>query len=83
MGDAKDLLKQMEKLRNNGAFLPTEAPKKIYCDHDCMGNIIRAHNTKWSDDEFENIEYIRKDVVEHIIYSSLGPKEILNKLRSL
>ena len=30
-----------------------------------------------------NFEYIRKEVVEHIIRSALGPQDALNKLRSL
>lgn len=29
------------------------------------------------------IEYIRKEVVEHIIRSALGPQDALNKLNSL
>lgn len=39
-----------------------EAPERIYCESDGLGNIIKAHNIKWPDDEAENIEYIRKDV---------------------
>lgn len=34
-------------------------------------------------DEKECVEYIRKEVVEHIIRSALGPQDALNKLRSL
>ena len=29
------------------------------------------------------VEYIRKDVVEHIIRAALGPQDALNKIRSL
>ena len=38
-----------------------EAPEKIYCESDGLGNIVKAHNNKWPDDEAENIEYIRTD----------------------
>ena len=38
------------------------APEKIYCESDSLGNIVKAHNIKWPDDEAENIEYIRTDV---------------------
>lgn len=31
----------------------------------------------------ESIEYIRKDLAEHIIRGALGPKDALNKIRSL
>ena len=37
-------------------------PEKIYCEPDGLGNIVRAHNNKWPDDEAENIEFIRTDV---------------------
>ena len=83
MEDMNDLLKQLEQLQNNSAFLPNDAPWKIYCDHDCMGNAVMVHNMKWPEDKSENIEYIRKDVVEHIIASALGLQDALNKLRSL
>ena len=39
----------------------TEAPKNIYCESDGFGNIVKAHNIKWPDDEAENIEYTRTD----------------------
>lgn len=39
-----------------------EAPKKIYCESDGLGNIVKAHNIKWPDGEAENIEYTRTDV---------------------
>lgn len=29
------------------------------------------------------VEYIRKDVIEHIIGAALGPQDALNKIRSL
>ena len=31
----------------------------------------------------EYVEYIRKDLVEHIIRVALGPQDALNKIRSL
>ena len=44
----------------------------------------------WSDEPVDNVNhhiiehcYIRKDVVEHIIRSALGPKDALYKIRSL
>ena len=38
-----------------------EAPEKIYCESDGLGNIVKVHNIKWPDDEAENIEYTRTD----------------------
>jgi len=38
-----------------------EAPERIYCESDGLGNIDRAHNIKWPDDEAENVEYTRTD----------------------
>lgn len=36
-----------------------EAPERIYCESDGLGNIVKVHNIKWPDDEAENIEYTR------------------------
>ena len=83
MEDIKELIKQCEQLRDDGAFLPTDAPKKIYCERDDMGNVTQAHNNKWPADESMNIEYVRLDIVEHIIGSAFGPQDALSKLRSL
>lgn len=52
-----------------------EAPEKIYCESDGLGNIIKAHNIKWPDDEAENTEYTRTDAfiekvrdgIEHLL----------------
>ena len=41
--------------------MKTKVPERIYCESDGLGNIDRAHNIKWPDDEAENIEYIRTD----------------------
>ena len=38
-----------------------EAPQNIYCESDGLGNIVKVHNSKWTDDEAENIEYTRTD----------------------
>ena len=38
-----------------------DAPEKIYCESDGLGNIVTAHNIKWPDGEAENIEYTRTD----------------------
>ena len=38
-----------------------EAPERIYCESDGIGNIVKVHNIKWPDDEAENIEYTRTD----------------------
>ena len=38
-----------------------EAPERIYCESDGLGNIVKVHNIKWPDDEAENIEYTRTD----------------------
>lgn len=38
-----------------------EAPEKIYCESDGLGNIVKVHSIKWPDNEAENIEYIRTD----------------------
>lgn len=41
--------------------MKTNAPDKIYCESDGLGNIVKTHNIKWPDDEAENIEYTRTD----------------------
>ena len=41
--------------------MKANAPEKIYCESDGLGNIVRAHNIKWPDGEAENIEYTRTD----------------------
>ena len=38
-----------------------EAPERIYCESDGLGNIVKVHNIKWPDDEAENIEYVCAD----------------------
>jgi len=38
-----------------------EAPKRIYCESDGLGNIVKVHNIKWPDEEAANIEYTRTD----------------------
>ena len=39
----------------------------------------------WCQDKVfpDDIEYIRKDLIEHIIGGALGPQDALNKIRSL
>ena len=83
MEDAKELIKLVEEYMASGADLPSDAPIKIYCEDDGIGNIVNAHNTKWPGDEGRNIEYIRKDVVERIIRGALGKQDALMKLKSL
>ena len=59
-----------------------KAPDKIYI----QTNAGEALSSKWTTipfKDFENTEYIRKEVVEHIIRSALGPQDALNKLRTL
>ena len=41
--------------------MKTNAPEKIYCESDSLGNIVKVHNIKYPDDEAENIEYSRTD----------------------
>lgn len=62
------------------------APDKIYVRQ------YRDGDTSWFwDDEpyedeiagIEAVEYIRKEVVEHIIRAALGPQDALNKIHSL
>lgn len=64
--------------------MKAQAPNKIYIERDRNGRFSMPY---WSEDpylgHFEKVEYIRKDVVEHIIRSALGPQDALNKLRSL
>ena len=38
-----------------------EAPERVYCESDGLGNIVKVHNIKWPDDEAENIEYTQTD----------------------
>ena len=42
--------------------MKANAPERIYCESDGLGNIEKAHSIKWPDDEAENIEYTRTDV---------------------
>lgn len=58
-----------------------KVPDKIY---------IGDHNTSTTHGIFSSvqedgsqIEYIRKDLIEHIIGGALGPQDALNKIRSL
>lgn len=56
-----------------------EFPKKIYVfDNPVLDFSLLGVNRNESD-----VEYIRKDCVEHIISSAKGPQDALNKLRSL
>ncbi len=51
-----------------------EAPDKIYINGFSAFATVPVN---------EGIEYIRKDLVEHIIRGALGPQDALNKIRSL
>ena len=62
-----------------------KAPDKIYLERDKETEKI---DFRWGDrpvvhSAYEHIEYIRKDLVEHIIRGALGPQDALNKIRSL
>lgn len=61
-----------------------EAPKKIYVREFEEGiNQLWDSSLKENGSHTQTHEYIRKDVVEHIIKSAIGPQDALNKLRSL
>ena len=52
----------------------SERPVNSWSEHPVNG--MRGH-------EVTNVEYVRKDLVEHIIRGALGPQDALNKIRSL
>lgn len=54
-------------------------PDKIYLHEEDFARIYTQPSSTIDDD----IEYIRKEVVEHIIRAALGPQDALNKIRSL
>ena len=54
-------------------------PDKVYVHIGLLGSPCVSYK-KVTD---AAIEYIRKDMVEHIIRSALGPQDALNKIRSL
>ena len=41
--------------------MKANAPERVYCESDGLGNIVTVHNIKWPGDEAENIEYTRTD----------------------
>ena len=61
-----------------------EAPKKIYV-REFEEGINQLWDAKPRKDgaAIQTHEYVRKDVVEHIIRGAIGPQDALNKLRSL
>jgi hypothetical protein len=64
-------------------------PDKIYVGVGTLSSIQPAEEYAfpgWQEKPYSQIrneEYIRKEVVEHIIRSALGPQDAFNKLRSL
>jgi hypothetical protein len=62
-----------------------KVPEKIYIASD-EGFCFDKSDSEiaWSyKPPFDSIEYIRKDIVEHIIRAAIGPQDALNKLRTL
>jgi len=62
-----------------------KAPEKIYL-HKIRDEEQSGYFTQWFSSRARCVpseEYIRKDVVEHIIRAALGPQDALNKIRSL
>ena len=57
----------------------SKAPDKIYLHEGALGSPCTSYRKTTNED----IEYIRKDLIEHIIGGALGPQEALNKIRSL
>ena len=61
-----------------------KAPDKLYIGRRNYGPLIGGWKSRpFTSQEIESIEYIRKDLVEHIIRGALGPQDALNKIRSL
>lgn len=61
-----------------------KAPDKIYVfQHGINAFDPLWHFTKSKEKHTESHEYIRKDLIEHIIGGALGPQDALNKIRSL
>ena len=57
-----------------------KAPDKIYLGIDELDS---GYVYNLSLENNGHAEYIRKDLVEHIIRRALGPQDALNKIRSL
>lgn len=57
-----------------------KAPDKIFIHRTVHLGFLSASEI---DITGEDEQYIRKDVVEHIIRTALGPQDALNKIRSL
>ena len=62
-----------------------KAPDKIYL-HKIRDEESSSFYKMWFEQRARCVpseEYIRKDLVEHIIRGALGPQDALNKIRSL
>lgn len=60
-----------------------KAPDTIYLEP-YLDNPDKLHPSWYRNDIIgSGTEYIRKDLVEHIIRGALGPQDALNKIRSL
>lgn len=65
-----------------------KAPDKIYLHgYEFSVRPVNSWSEKMTDGlkghNAINVEYVRKDLVEHIIRGALGPQDALNKIRSL
>lgn len=60
-------------------------PDKVYLEEGCSVPVVGFVSPAWNNpkDKENTVEYIRKEVVEHIIRVALGPQDALNKIRSL
>ncbi len=60
-------------------------PDKVYLQDGCSVPVVGFVSPAWNNpkDKENTVEYIRKEVVEHIIRGALGPQDALNKIRSL
>lgn len=60
-------------------------PDKVYLEEGCSVPVVGFVSPAWNNprDKKNTVEYIRKEVLEHIIGGARGPQDALNKIRLL